>query len=858
MADARSIADALALFDQTAFNNRITATETAMADLQTRDTVALLKSYGCPLNGVGDDAPGIQAAFNAAPRGLLLTLPPIALRLATPLILQDKPFGIRGALGPNTATLGTSILIACPDAINPRKCDGFFLQNLRMQGVGAGLTSGSFVNFGASSTTTSQSARVMIDNVRMVSGYRAMTIRNVFQAQFRALRTADFNGDAVLVINSMSDDDAASVMEFYGCGIGAAKGSNCDLILFDGKGGSAKFTDCALNFGRHGISMKGGTYGTTRNIASVTQSPDTGGFRIQTTANHGVAIGTSISLIVAGVASAVDAINDTWTATAVSANEFDLEDSEYVADTYAGGTTTEEVGGRPTFIYWTGGGMENLGGDAWHLERGSGVTVVGGYFSTDGDGNVINQYESFEGRARFNGSIMRAAGGHGLNLFHGDIQLTGCEIVNNGRVYVDVDKGTIAAITDNGAGEYRITTTQPHGYQTGDRIQFQKAGLVKGQFRIANVTATTFDLPGTVYAAGQPSGGRTFRLYMGVTNAVDNGAGGIRLIATGHKFKDGDWGYFSSIGGVPNANGDRKVKVIDANTIDLLLDTAGAVPAFSGAYTSGGYARFSRSQIFVGPKAAGITIDGGLVGSSSAGLNRARFGLLVEPGAKDIRFDVKRTADGKTGIVDLSGGQLQVGGDIITQPTSDNSDRPASTKFVRNYAQPLDADLTAIAALAGNDKLLRYGASGAPELVDGIMSGTWTPTFSAVTPGNLAVSYSTADGRYMKIGRLVVFTVTLVFTPTYDASMSGDALFSLPIMSSGQSALFKGGIHTFPNGIAFPNTSPDFAVVPLGGSNAAKMLGYKTGASPTALAANAFPSGTAQTVRFTGIYMSNS
>lgn len=67
-----------------------------------------------------------------------------------------------------------------------------------------------------------------------------------------------------------------------------------------------------------------------------------------------------------------------------------------------------------------------------------------------------------------------------------------------------------------------------------------------------------------------------------VTNAIDNGAGLIRLTANGHGRATNDWITTINIGGVPNAVGTFKITVIDVNTIDLQSSI------FSGSYTSGG------------------------------------------------------------------------------------------------------------------------------------------------------------------------------------------------------------------------------------------------------------------------------
>jgi hypothetical protein len=57
--------------------------------------------------------------------------------------------------------------------------------------------------------------------------------------------------------------------------------------------------------------------------------------------------------------------------------------------------------------------------------------------------------------------------------------------------------------------------------------------------------------------------------------------------------------------------------------------------------------------------------------------------------------------------------------------------------------------------------------------------GTFTPTMTFATPGNLSVSYSVQNGVYTRIGRLVIFDIALIFTPTFSTA-SGNMHLSLP------------------------------------------------------------------------------
>lgn len=98
--------------------------------------------------------------------------------------------------------------------------------------------------------------------------------------------------------------------------------------------------------------------------------------------------------------------------------------------------------------------------------------------------------------------------------------------------------------------------------------------------------------PRVTQQTGEPPGGKNELpgtdpnavTYRTITNAVDNGAGLIRLtIATTNGMKTGQRVTVGEVDGVTAANGDWVITVIDKTTVDL----QGSV--FSGAYVGGGY-----------------------------------------------------------------------------------------------------------------------------------------------------------------------------------------------------------------------------------------------------------------------------
>jgi hypothetical protein len=65
--------------------------------------------------------------------------------------------------------------------------------------------------------------------------------------------------------------------------------------------------------------------------------------------------------------------------------------------------------------------------------------------------------------------------------------------------------------------------------------------------------------------------------------------------------------------------------------------------------------------------------------------------------------------------------------------------------------------------------------------LDDYEEGTWTPTLTFATPGNLVVAYSTQAGTYTKIGRVVVLNYqTITSTFTHSTASGNFLLGALP------------------------------------------------------------------------------
>jgi len=76
---------------------------------------------------------------------------------------------------------------------------------------------------------------------------------------------------------------------------------------------------------------------------------------------------------------------------------------------------------------------------------------------------------------------------------------------------------------------------------------------------------------------------------------------------------------------------------------------------------------------------------------------------------------------------------------------------------------------------------INFGGSALSTYATG---GTWTPTFSFATPGDLSVSYVSQAGNYTRIGNIVVVSFVLQCTPTFTTSSGVFMLGGLPFATN--------------------------------------------------------------------------
>jgi len=129
--------------------------------------------------------------------------------------------------------------------------------------------------------------------------------------------------------------------------------------------------------------------------------------------------------------------------------------------------------------------------------------------------------------------------------------------------------------------------------------------------------------------------------------------------------------------------------------------------------------------------------------------------------------------------------------------------------------------------------------------INSTLTGTFTPTITFATPGDLTVAYAAQTGSYSIVGNLLYVNVSVTFTPTYTTA-SGvflvNNLDSIPgvVLSNSSAGLAVSNLFRVSYGLS----SVDFVTARVNSTSSVRLEGIITAASPVSLDTTHFPSGT--------------
>jgi hypothetical protein len=159
-------------------------------------------------------------------------------------------------------------------------------------------------------------------------------------------------------------------------------------------------------------------------------------------------------------------------------------------------------------------------------------------------------------------------------------------------------------------------------------------------------------------------------------------------------------------------------------------------------------------------------------------------------------------------------------------------------------------------ALTCNDNVLLgrvgQGMAGTIQEVD-YYEGSWQPTLTFDTPGNLSVSYNTQVGYYHRIGSLINFVLRLICTPTHTTA-SGNVRISLPFVVRNVS----GNIPVFSIDLATSTTYPASCTQLFGEASPNTsyfLIGARGSGALSAISVTQFTTGVQREIRMSGSYL---
>jgi hypothetical protein len=132
--------------------------------------------------------------------------------------------------------------------------------------------------------------------------------------------------------------------------------------------------------------------------------------------------------------------------------------------------------------------------------------------------------------------------------------------------------------------------------------------------------------------------------------------------------------------------------------------------------------------------------------------------------------------------------------------------------------------------------------------------GTWTPTITFATAGDLSVSYANQNGYYSRVGNTVTANFTLVFTPTFTTASGLFEIASFPVTSrSGTQNNAQGSLLTAT--MIFPTGTSSICLSMASASTVCSIYGSGSTVSGGFVSASSFVSGTQYVMQGTITYL---
>jgi hypothetical protein len=158
---------------------------------------------------------------------------------------------------------------------------------------------------------------------------------------------------------------------------------------------------------------------------------------------------------------------------------------------------------------------------------------------------------------------------------------------------------------------------------------------------------------------------------------------------------------------------------------------------------------------------------------------------------------------------------------------------------------------------AGNLEINGSGAGvsfdSGSNVLDYYETGTFTPTFTCATPGDLSVSYSTQTGNYVRVGDLVYINLRMNFTPTFTTASGALRFAGLPFTIGGSDISIAPSVLS--NEFTWPTSKTQIAVALQISTTYALLKGLGSAQNSVNLTMSEIVSGSSTGIGFSGTYI---
>jgi len=405
--------------------------------------------------------------------------------------------------------------------------------------------------------------------------------------------------------------------------------------------------------------------------------------------------------------------------------------------------------GATSSTFWRGDGV-------WSSPAGGG-DVVGPASSTD---NAFTRFDSTTGKLLQN-STGATLSDTGAAVFTGALDVLGNSTAgSNIKLYEDTDNGTnYVSFKAPDTIAANVTWTLPSADGTNTQVLQTNGSGVLSFVSAGGASAATPTALGTVYGVTASTNIAVALGYQAATTTVS--AGGVTAI-----------GYQALTANTGASNTAVGSSALQANTSATFNTAIGAQAGYSNQ--AGTYNTFVGYQAGYSNNVAG-TGAGCFIGQATG---------YSTTGAKNTFV-----GGNAAGYYVTSGASNTILGNF--QGNSDGLDiRTAS-----NYAVIADGDGNRLLTTANGQTLALDGgavpnsgtgitfpatqvASSDANTLDDYEEGTWTPSYSGSTTGFTSVTYGNREAYYIKIGKMVQFSVRISTTAATIGSASGNLIIT--------------------------------------------------------------------------------